>query len=68
MEKKVIEILINQLEDYCYKTNCYKCACFLDNHDCLFGKLKDCKNKPIELIKFFYSLDEGLEVFNNEKD
>ena len=68
MEEKVIEILINQLTKYCHKTSCYDCACYLYEQDCLLGILKDYKNKPTQIIKYLYSLDEGLEVFNNEKD
>lgn len=66
MKKKVIEILINQLEKYCHSTSCCKCACYLYEQDCLLHSLEE--NNPYKLVKYFYSLDEGLEVFNNEKD
>lgn len=28
MKKKVIDILLEQLNDYCHKTKCKHCACF----------------------------------------
>lgn len=65
MKKKVIDILINQLEKYCnlLGTKCRHCPCFIYNPFCLFGALDAYKNKSTELIKYLYSLDEGLEFY-----
>lgn len=68
MEKKVIEILINQLDDYCHKTSCSQCACYTYRQMCLLSILKDYKDNPTKIIKYLYSLDEGYEVWNDEKD
>lgn len=63
MKRKVIEILIDQLDDYCHKTKCYECPVYTHDHYCLLDSLDYFKNKPNELMKYLYSLDEGLEVF-----
>lgn len=68
MEKKVIEILINQLDNYCHKISCSECACYTYKQECLLIILKDYKNKPTQIIKYLYSLDKGLELHNNEED
>lgn len=66
MKKKVIDILINQLDDYCYKTNCKHCACFIYKQYCLSSALQHYQSKPNEILKYLYSLDEGIEFFNDD--
>lgn len=68
MKKKVIEILIKQIDDYCHGICCGECACYTYNQFCLLCILKDYKNQPTQIIKYLYSLDEGREARNNEKD
>lgn len=65
-KKKVIKILINQIEKYCHKTHCCECICYHYEQDCLLHMLQE--NNPCKLVKYLYTLDKGLEVFNNEKD
>lgn len=63
MKKKVIDILINQLDDYCHKTNCKHCAYFIFKQYCLSSALQHYQNNPAGLMKYLYSLDEGGEMF-----
>lgn len=66
MKKKVIDILINQLNDYCLETTCKHCACFIYNQSCLSTALRDYQSAPNKILKYLYSLDEGIERFNDD--
>lgn len=67
MKKKVIDILINQLSDYCDNNeNCKHCACFIYNQPCLSSALKHYQSTPNKILEYLYSLDEGLESFNDD--
>lgn len=68
MKRRIIDILEGQFTDYCNLTKCIRCVGFMHKKYCFYLALQNYKNKPTELMKYLYSLDEGLEVFNNEKD
>ena len=66
MKEKVIKILTRQLDIFCNNRRCAKCPLYVKEQQCLNGILLNEKLKPTDLIKYLYSLDEGIEGFNDD--